>query len=141
MKSPKLRAGVGGDHRSTSRSSRSITIRRPSTYAELLETFWRNIDPFDANGQFCDKGPQYRSAVFAGTAEERQLGQSTKDEVAARLGKPVSTEILPAQTFYAAEDYHQNFHVTNSARYKFYKFGCGRAQASGGDLGEAGSMT
>jgi len=98
------------------------------SYAELLETFWHNIDPFDARGQFCDKGSQYLSAIFVGNAEEKMLAEESKERVAAQFDKPVQTKILPVATFYPAEGYHQNFHVTNAARYKFYKFGCGRAQ-------------
>ncbi len=98
------------------------------SYEQLLETFWRNVDPFDARGQFCDKGSQYLSAIFVADEEERALAEATKADAAARLKKPVVTEILPQQTFYAAEEGHQNFHLTNSARYKYYKFGCGRAQ-------------
>ncbi len=98
------------------------------SYAELLETFWHNIDPFDARGQFCDKGSQYLSAIFVGNAEEKMLAEESKEGVAAQFNKPVQTKILPVATFYPAEGYHQNFHVTNAARYKFYKFGCGRAQ-------------
>jgi peptide-methionine (S)-S-oxide reductase len=98
------------------------------SYADLLEAFWHNVDPFDPRGQFCDKGSQYLSAVFVANADERQLAESTKEEVAQRFDMPVTTEILPQQTFYPAEDYHQDFYQTNAARYKFYKFGCGRAQ-------------
>lgn len=99
------------------------------TYASLLETFWQNIDPFDARGQFCDKGSQYLSAIFVADEEEQGLAEKSKEEVAARFkGEEIATQILPAATFYPAEDYHQNFHVTNEARYKYYKFGCGRAQ-------------
>ncbi len=98
------------------------------SYAELLDVFWRNIDPFDARGQFCDKGTQYLSAVFAGNDGERQLAAARKAEVEDGFGKPVATQILPEQTFYPAEDYHQDYYKTNSARYQFYKFGCGRPQ-------------
>lgn len=98
------------------------------SYAELLETLWHNIDPFDARGQFCDKGSQYLSAIFVGNAEEKMLAEESKERVAAQFNKPVQTKILPVATFYPAEGYHQNFHVTNASRYKFYKFGCGRAQ-------------
>jgi peptide-methionine (S)-S-oxide reductase len=98
------------------------------SYEQLLATFWRNVDPFDARGQFCDKGSQYLSAIFVSGDEERALAEATKAEAGERLKMPLVTEILPQQTFYAAEDYHQNFHQTNSARYKYYKFGCGRAQ-------------
>jgi peptide-methionine (S)-S-oxide reductase len=98
------------------------------SYAELLDAFWHNIDPFDARGQFCDKGSQYQSAIFVGGPEEAALAKASKEKVAAKFNMPVQTKILPAQAFHPAEGYHQNFHVTNAARYKFYKFGCGRAQ-------------
>jgi peptide-methionine (S)-S-oxide reductase len=98
------------------------------SYAQLLEVFWRNIDPFDAAGQFCDKGDSYLSAVFVGNDEERALAEAGKAKVAERFDEPVATEILPEQAFYPAEDYHQDFYKTNPARYKYYKWGCGRAQ-------------
>jgi len=98
------------------------------TYDQLLEAFWRNIDPFDERGQFCDKGESYLSAVFVATDEERQLGESTKQEIAATFQMPVATQILAEQAFYPAEDYHQDFYQTNSARYQYYKLGCGRVQ-------------
>ena len=98
------------------------------TYEQLLETFWKNVDPTDERGQFCDKGSQYLSAVFVGNDAERQLAEATKAEVEAELKAPIATAVLPAGAFYPAEDYHQNFYQTNSARYKYYKFGCGRVQ-------------
>jgi peptide-methionine (S)-S-oxide reductase len=98
------------------------------TYAQLLDTFWHNIDPFDARGQFCDKGSQYFSAIFVADAEQQALAEKSKEAVVSKFDKDIATQILPAATFYPAEDYHQNFHVTNEARYKYYKFGCGRAQ-------------
>jgi peptide-methionine (S)-S-oxide reductase len=98
------------------------------SYEQLLTAFWHNIDPFDARGQFCDKGSQYLSAIFVSTPEEEAAAKASKSKVAAQLGRGVQTRILPAQAFWPAEGYHQNFHVTNSARYKFYKLGCGRAQ-------------
>jgi peptide-methionine (S)-S-oxide reductase len=98
------------------------------SYDQLLETFWRNIDPFDPTGQFCDKGSSYRSGVFVATEQERAAAETTKAAVAARFDMPVATEILAEQAFYPAEDYHQNFYQTNPARYKYYKWGCGRAQ-------------
>jgi peptide-methionine (S)-S-oxide reductase len=97
-------------------------------YGTLLDTFWHNIDPFDPIGQFCDKGESYKSAVFVATDEERRLGESTKEAISAKFGQTVATEILPEETFYPAEDYHQDFYQHNPARYKYYKWGCGRAQ-------------
>jgi len=98
------------------------------TYGELLDAFWHNVDPLDGRGQFCDKGTQYLSAIFVANDEERQLAEASKAEVAEQLDMPAATGILPAATFYPAEDYHQDYYQTNSAQYKFYKFGCGRAQ-------------
>ncbi|HEX2255427.1 MAG TPA: peptide-methionine (S)-S-oxide reductase MsrA [Afifellaceae bacterium] len=98
------------------------------SYEELLDTFWRNVDPFDARGQFCDKGSSYRSAIFVAGEEERRQAEATKKAVEERFGETVATEILPAAAFYPAEDYHQNYYQENPARYRFYKWNCGRAQ-------------
>lgn len=98
------------------------------SYEQLLETFWRNVDPFDPAGQFCDKGESYKSAVFVGSDDETRLAEAAKARIAEQFSMPVATVILPKQEFYPAEDYHQDFHNTNAARYKYYKWGCGRAQ-------------
>ena len=98
------------------------------TYAKLLDHFWKKIDPFDAEGQFCDKGPAYHSAVFVGNDEETKLAETTKQEIATRFKQTVATEIKPTTTFTAAEDYHQDYHNQNPVSYKYYKWGCGRAQ-------------
>lgn len=98
------------------------------TYATLLDHFWRNIDPFDPNGQFCDQGDAYRSVVFVGDDEEKTLAETTKTEIAERYKKPVATAIKPVTTFTDAEDYHQDYHNQNPVSYKVYKWGCGRAQ-------------
>jgi len=98
------------------------------SYKQLLDIFWHNIDPLDARGQFCDKGSQYLSAVFVANDAEKQLAEASKAEVEQQLGEKAATPILPETTFYLAEDYHQNYYETNSARYHFYKFGCGRPQ-------------
>jgi peptide-methionine (S)-S-oxide reductase len=98
------------------------------SYAKLLDNFWRNVDPFDPNGQFCDNGPAYRTVVFVGDDEEKALAEKTKQEIAARFKQEVATEIRPVTTFTAAEDYHQDYHHQNPVSYKYYKWGCGRAQ-------------
>ncbi len=95
-------------------------------YATLLEIFWRNIDPFDAGGQFCDRGDTYRAEIFVANAEERALAESSKAAVVKRFGKPVATRITAASRFYPAEEYHQDYHLRNPLRYKFYRSGCGR---------------
>ncbi len=97
------------------------------SYEALLDTFWRNVDPFDTRGQFCDKGSSYRSAIFAGEGE-RAAAEASKRKVEARFGRTAATAILPAQAFWPAEAYHQDFHRTNALKYKFYKYNCGRAQ-------------
>ena len=99
-------------------------------YAALLEVFWRNVDPCDASGQFCDKGPQYRTAIFALTDEQRRLAEDSKARVASRKSShgEIRTEILPAETFYPAESYHQDYYQKNPVRYKFYRWNCGRDQ-------------
>jgi peptide-methionine (S)-S-oxide reductase len=98
------------------------------TYAKLLDQFWRNVDPFDPNGQFCDQGPAYRTVVFVSDEDEKKLAETTKEDIAARFKQKVETEITPTTTFTAAEEYHQNYHTENPVSYKYYKWGCGRAQ-------------
>ena len=98
------------------------------SYAKLLDNFWHNIDPFDQEGQFCDKGPAYRTVVFVDGDAERTLAERTREEIASRFKQPVATEIRPVMTFTAAEDYHQDYHTQNPVSYKYYKWGCGRAQ-------------
>jgi peptide-methionine (S)-S-oxide reductase len=95
-------------------------------YADLLAVYWRNIDPFDDTGQFCDKGASYRAAIFVATDAERELAEASKAAQEATLGQPIVTRILPAQRFYPAEDYHQDYYQKNPLRYKYYRFGCGR---------------
>ncbi|WP_394234094.1 peptide-methionine (S)-S-oxide reductase MsrA [Pseudomonas anguilliseptica] len=101
-----------------------------TSYAKLLEAFWPTIDPITANAQFCDRGPQYRSAIFYSSAEEQQLAEASKAalEKSGRLPAPVVTEILAARTFYPAEDYHQDYYQRNPLRYNYYRNGCGRDQ-------------
>ncbi len=98
------------------------------SYETLLDTFWHNIDPLDEEGQFCDKGSQYRAAIFYNTPEQQALATETKQTVANKFNQPVATDILPSVTFYSAEDYHQDYYQTRPLRYKVYRFGCGRDQ-------------
>ncbi|GFO81142.1 peptide-methionine (S)-S-oxide reductase MsrA [Methyloceanibacter sp.] len=98
------------------------------TYAQLLDNYWHNIDPFDPTGQFCDKGPAYRTVVFVSDDAEKSLAEKTKQDIAERFGQDVATQIRPTTTFYAAEDYHQDYHTKNPISYKYYKWNCGRAQ-------------
>lgn len=96
------------------------------SYEKLVQTFFENIDPTDAGGQFADRGPQYETAVFVESAEQRQIAEKIKAEMQQKLGKPIVTEILPATAFYAAEDYHQEYYEKNPLRYNLYKNGSGR---------------
>lgn len=98
------------------------------SYEDLLDTFWHNVDPLDARGQFCDKGSQYRSIIFYHDDTQRQLAETSKQTVDSLFGQEIATQILPAATFYPAEDYHQNYYQTHSTRYRLYRFGCGRDQ-------------
>ena len=95
-------------------------------YEELLEHFWRNIDPFDARGQFCDKGPSYRTAIFA-TDAQRSAAQASLAAVRDRFPeREIATELLPASRFWPVEAYHQNYADKNPLRYKLYRWNCGR---------------
>ena len=98
------------------------------TYNELLDFFWRHIDPTDPNGQFVDKGAQYRSVIFYANQEEKELAETSKKKLAESgpFDKPIATEILPLGTFYPAEDYHQNYYKENPIRYRWYRSGSGR---------------
>lgn len=98
------------------------------SYEKLLEIFWHNVDPFQANGQFCDHGNQYRSAIFYQGDAQRSAAEASKrklEEDPQFRGKIV-TQIVPASTFYPAEEYHQDFYKKDPARYHSYRTGCGR---------------
>lgn len=98
------------------------------SYEKLLDVFWKNIDPFDDKGQFCDKGPQYRAAIFPNNEQEAEFAEKSKQELQARIqGKQeIVTEIILAKPFYHAEDYHQDYYQKNPLRYKYYRYSCGR---------------
>jgi len=100
------------------------------SYAQLLEAFWRQIDPTDAGGQFVDRGRQYRSAVFYHDDEQKRLAEKSKEslEKSRRFDSPIVTELLPASTFYKAEDYHQDYYRKSSIKYKYYRYRSGRDQ-------------
>jgi len=96
------------------------------SYAKLLEVFWHNIDPLQDDGQFCDRGKQYRTAIFVSNDEERRLAEASKAALADRFDSPIVTRILPATPFYPAEEYHQDFYRKNPEHYQRYRLGCGR---------------
>ncbi len=99
-------------------------------YAELLEVFWMNIDPTDGDGQFIDRGRQYRSAIFPLDEKQRRLAEASRETLqnSGRFDQPILTEITPAGPFYPAEEYHQDYYKKNTFRYKFYRYGSGRDQ-------------
>ena len=98
------------------------------SYEKLLDVFWHNIDPTTPDQQFCDRGSQYRSEIFYHNDEQKQLAEASK----AALNKnkpfrePIVTQVSKASTFYAAEDYHQDYYKKNPIRYRYYRHGCGR---------------
>lgn len=98
------------------------------TYPELVEYFWRHIDPTDPDGQFCDKGSSYKSAIFYANDEQKKIVQrSLKTLVATKPFKAdIVTEVLPTKPFYNAEEYHQDYYKKNPVRYRIYRTGCGR---------------
>jgi peptide-methionine (S)-S-oxide reductase len=98
------------------------------SYEKLLDIFWRNVDPFQANGQFCDHGNQYRSAIFYRDETQRKAAEDSrrKLEEDPRFRGKIVTQIVPASTFYPAEEYHQDFYKKNPVRYHMYRAGCGR---------------
>lgn len=96
------------------------------SYQELLDVFWVNHDPTTDDRQFCDKGRQYRPGIFYHDAEQKRLAEASKRQVDKEQPFPVVTEITEATTFYAAEEYHQDYYRKNPIRYKFYRFSCGR---------------
>nr|WP_243737208.1 peptide-methionine (S)-S-oxide reductase MsrA [Halomonas ventosae] len=97
-------------------------------YETLLHVFWRNIDPFAVDRQFCDQGASYRSAIFPMDAEQRALAEASRDAVAERFDQPIATEINDFEAFYPAEAYHQDYYLENPVRYRFYKSACGRVE-------------
>jgi len=100
------------------------------SYQELLEVFWRNIDPTTPDRQFCDRGSQYRAAIFYRDEEQQRLAEASRRAVEGSkpFKESIVTEIAAVSAFYPAEEYHQDYYLKNSIRYNFYKWSCGRAQ-------------
>lgn len=100
------------------------------SYKELLTHYWINVDPFDAQGQFCDKGFSYLSAIFVANEQEKQLAEASRKAVELKFpDKKVVTPILPVTTFYPIkgdESFHQDFYKKSAVRYKYYRYRCGR---------------
>ena len=98
------------------------------SYTQLLKVFWRVIDPTDIDGQFCDRGKSYRTAIFTNTPEQNRLAKNSKEKLgkAGILKSPIVTIIKKLDTFYRAEEYHQDYYKKNPFRYSIYRFNCGR---------------
>ena len=96
------------------------------TYGALVTHFWRTVDPTDGGGQFCDRGPSYRTAIFVATPAQRRAAEASRAAAQKRLKKPIVTEIRPAARFWPAEGYHQDYAKKNPLRYNVYRQGCGR---------------
>ena len=95
-------------------------------YERLLEVYWHNVDPTQADGQFCDHGDQYRTAIFVVDEEQRRLAEASRERVREELGREIVTQIEDAGAVWVAEDYHQDYYRTNPVRYRTYRAGCGR---------------
>jgi methionine-S-sulfoxide reductase len=98
------------------------------SYEQLLDIYWRQIDPTQADGQFTDTGPSYRAAIFYGNADEKKIAEVSKEKLAhsGKFDKPIVTEILPATKFWSAEDYHQKYYQQNPEHFEAFEEGSGR---------------
>lgn len=98
------------------------------SYAGILDYYWRHIDPTRDDGQFCDKGTQYRPVIFYQGEQQKSLAEQSKARI--ERGKPfadpIKVKLIPASTFYPAEEYHQDYYKKNPIRYRYYRFSCGR---------------
>ena len=119
-----------GDHSGYYESVLVPFDTRKITYQQLLDYYWHHIDPFDPNGQFCDKGHAYQTAIFVSNQGQYQLAMASKMKVQKEFpNRKIATKILPATTFYPVkgdESYHQDFYKKSPIRYKFYRTTCGR---------------
>jgi peptide-methionine (S)-S-oxide reductase len=96
------------------------------TYEQLLEYYWKNVDPLTANRQFCDVGDQYRPAIFYHDEPQRLAAEESKAREQKRFDQPIVVQVVPAGTFYRAEAYHQDYYKRNALQYRYYRWGCGR---------------
>ena len=96
------------------------------TYDQMLDHFWRNVDPFVANRQFCDVGDQYRPEIFVHSDAQRAAAEASRQRVQSRFKQTVVVKVTNATMFYPAEAYHQDYHNTHAAQYRFYRWTCGR---------------
>src|SRR5215831_6275391 len=107
------------------------------SYDQLLDIYWRQIDPTQGDGQFTDIGPSYRAAIFYGNAEEKKIAEASKEKLShsGKFKKPIVTEILPAMKFWPAEDYHQKYYRENPERFEAFEEGSGRVSFKKGKWG------
>jgi len=98
------------------------------SYSQLLDHYWHHVDLLDGGGQFCDRGDQYRPAIFAHSPEQKKLAEESKAAFGRQFNKPIEVEIVDAQTFTPAEEYHQDYYKKNPLKYKCYRYSCGRDQ-------------
>lgn len=116
-----------GYHRTTHYEAiRVVYDPKATDYDTLLTAFWHNVDPTQANGQFCDKGDQYRTGIFTSDEGEQAKAVASREAVRKQLDRTIVTEVLPAATFWVAEEYHQDFYVKKPEHYMRYRIGCGR---------------
>lgn len=112
------------------------------SYKQLLDYYWHHVDLLDGDGQFCDRGNQYRPVIFVHTPEQRKLAEESKVAIdkSGRFDKPVAVQIVDASAFSPAEAYHQNYHETHPLKYRYYRYACGRdariKQLWGDEMGE-----
>jgi len=120
----------GGDHTGHYEAVEITYDPTIVSYQDLIDHFWVNIDPFDARGQFCDKGPSYLAAIFVDSPEEKAIAEKSRQQVVERFpDKKVVTPILPVSEFFpiqGKEIHHQDFYKKSPTRYKAYRWGCGR---------------
>ncbi|MBA2320211.1 MAG: peptide-methionine (S)-S-oxide reductase MsrA [Deltaproteobacteria bacterium] len=125
VENPKY-AAVGTGATGHTEAVRVVYDPKKVTYDKLLDHFWHHVDPTDGSGQFCDRGNQYRPAIFPLDDAQRKAAEASIPVVAAQLGKPVAVKLETVGTFWVAEAYHQDFYKTNPAHYQRYRTGCGR---------------
>src|SRR2546427_589424 len=118
--------GANRDGRGHLESVQVVYDPRKVGYETLLDVFWHNIDPLESDGQFCDHGPQYRTAIFYRDAAQRRVAEESKRRLVGRFNQPVVTTIVPARAFYPAKQYHQHYYRKNPISYQAYRLGCGR---------------
>src|SRR3989441_11218131 len=102
------------------------TLFRSIAYERLVDAFWHDIDPTQADGQFCDHGPEYRTAIFYRDSAQHRVAAASRRALEQRFGRPIVTEIVRARAFYPAEEYHQHYYRKNPIRYGMYRVACGR---------------